>query len=117
MDFKVTSQGGQSNLNISNNTEGTIKTKNKEVVQKEVTAKDKGDREEDLKKAVNKLNEFLKNENTYVEYSVHKDLGDIMVKIINKDTKEVLMELPPKKILDLVAKMMELVGVTIDKKV
>lgn len=117
MDLKVTSQGGQSNLNISNNTEGTIKIKNKEVVQKEVTAKDKGYREEDLKEAVNKLNEFLKDENTYVEYSVHKELGDIMVKIINQETKEVLMELPPKKILDLVAKMMELVGVTIDKKV
>lgn len=117
MDFKVVSQGGQANLNVLNNTDNTVKANNNKDVIKEVEAKDKGYREEDLKEAVDKLNKFLNQENTYVEYSVHKEFGDIMVKIINQDTKEVIMECPPKKILDLVAKMMELSGVAIDKKV
>ena len=39
-----------------------------------------------------------------------------MIKIIDNDTKEVLMEVPPKKILDVVAKMCELAGVLVDKK-
>ena len=115
LDFKIISHGEQINLNISNNTGNTDNINNEDIVQA-VTAKDKGYREEDLKEAVDKLNKFLKNENTYVEYSIHEKFGDVMIKIINKDTKEVIMECPPKKILDLVAKMMELVGVAVDKK-
>ena len=40
---------------------------------------------------------MLKVENTFVEYSVHEKLGDIMVKVVNGDTKEVIMEYPPEK--------------------
>ena len=115
MDFKVTSQGGQSNLNTSAVIENKKVSANRDVIEA-VSAKDKGYREEDIAKAVDKLNKFLKDENTYAEYSTHKELGDIMIKIIDQDTKEVIMECPPKKILDLIAKMMELVGVSIDKK-
>lgn len=119
MDFKVTSQGGQANLGNTSYVDTSIEVKQvpvgKDAV-KAVTVKDKGYREEDIAKAVDKLNKFLKDENTYAEYSVHEKFGDIMIKIINQDTKEVIMECPPKKILDLVARMVELVGVAIDKK-
>lgn len=115
MDLKVTSQGGQASLNTSVVSEIKQVPANKDVVEA-VTAKDKGYREEDIAKAVDKLNKFLKDENTYAEYSVHEKLGDIMIKIINQDTKEVIMEYPPKKILDLIAKMCELAGIAIDKK-
>lgn len=115
MEVKVTSQGGQVNLNTLQNKEVKKLSVNKDVVEA-VTDKNKVYREEDLAKAVDKLNKFLKDEHTYAEYSIHEKLGDIMIKIINEDTKEVIMECPPKKILDLVAKMMEMVGVAIDKK-
>lgn len=82
----------------------------------EVTSKDKGYREEEIVKAVDKLNKFLQDDNTSAEYTVHEVFGDVMIKIIDNDTKEVLMEVPPKKILDLVAKMCELAGVLVDKK-
>jgi flagellar protein FlaG len=39
-----------------------------------------------------------------------------MIKIIDDKTGEVIQEVPPKKILDMVAKMLEIVGVLIDKK-
>lgn len=116
MDFKVVSQGGQANLGVSSINESKQASANKDVIEA-VSAKDKGYREEDIAKAVEKLNKFLKEENTYAEYSVHKELGDIIIKIIDEDTKEVIMECPPKKILDLIAKMMKLVGVSVDKKV
>ncbi|WP_291647800.1 flagellar protein FlaG [Clostridium sp.] len=115
MEMKVASQGGQVNLSTVKNPEIKQVSENKDVVEA-VSAKDKNYKKEDVIKAIDKLNEFLKDEHTYAEYSVHEKLGDVMVKIINEDTKEVIMECPPKKILDLVAKMMELVGVSIDKK-
>ena len=72
--------------------------------------------EKQIKDAINKINKFLKSENTYAEYSVHEKLGRIMVKIVDQDTKEVLLECPPKKVVDLVANMMELTGVIVDEK-
>lgn len=69
----------------------------------------------DLDKALRKLNNFLKDERTHAEYSVHKDLGTIMIKVVDEDTKEVILEVPPQKILDIVASMCKQVGL-IDKK-
>ena len=115
MDLKVTSQGGQANLNTKLVDEVRQVPANKDVVNA-VGAKDKIYSKEEVAKAVEKLNEFLKEDNTYAEYSVHEKFGDIMIKIIDDKTKEVLMEYPPKKILDLVAKLCELAGIAIDKK-
>ena len=40
-----------------------------------------------------------------------------MVKVINEDTNEVIREIPPEQILDMVAKMWELAGILVDKSV
>ncbi|MEG0307378.1 MAG: flagellar protein FlaG [Clostridium sp.] len=71
---------------------------------------------EDVDKAVDKINKVIEDEGVYAEYSVHDKFNQIMIKIIDKDTKEVVLELPSKKIIDMVAKMCEMVGVLIDKK-
>lgn len=71
---------------------------------------------EEIGKAVDKLNKFLEDENVHAVYEVHEKLRDVMIKIVNNDTNEVILEIPPKKILDMVAKMMETVGVLLDKK-
>ena len=70
---------------------------------------------EDLDKAVKKLNKFLEDEKTHAEYEKHKDLGTIMVRIVDDETEKVVIELPPKKVLDMIASMCKQVGL-IDKK-
>lgn len=70
----------------------------------------------DLEKAITKLNKFLEDDNAYAEYKVHDKFGDIMIKIVDSKTKDVIMEVPPKKILDMVAKLCEMAGVVFDKK-
>ena len=40
-----------------------------------------------------------------------------MIKIHDKETDEVIVEYPPEKILDMVAKMCERAGIFMDKKV
>lgn len=69
-----------------------------------------------LKNAVEDLNKVLKAEDAYAEYNVHDFFGDILIKIVDNKTKEVLMECPPKKVIDLVAKLCEINGVLIDKE-
>lgn len=73
-------------------------------------------KDKDLKNAVEKLNNFLEDNKTHAEYEVHEKLNDVMIKIVDDNTGKVIQEIPSKKILDMVAKMMEMVGVLFDKK-
>jgi flagellar protein FlaG len=70
----------------------------------------------ELHKSIAKLNKILGDEGTHAEYSVYKELGTTMVKIIDDDSKKVILELPSEKILDMIASMCEKAGL-IDKKV
>lgn len=70
----------------------------------------------ELDKALEKVNNFLKDDKTHAEYSVHKDFGTLMIKIVDDESDKVVMELPPEKILDMIASMCKQFGL-LDKKV
>ena len=53
---------------------------------------------------------------TQLEFSIHEGTKEIMVKVINTDTKEVVREIPAEKILDMVAKIWELAGIIVDER-
>jgi len=122
MQLKVTGQGRQNNLStevvekvsLQNNMEVATDTKKYDKQEKDFNEKDYN--EKDLEVAVKKLNNFLKDENTHAEYSMHDTFNVIIIKIVDDKTHEIIMEVPPKKILDMVAKMCELVGVVFDKR-
>ncbi|OPA75817.1 hypothetical protein BVG16_20190 [Paenibacillus selenitireducens] len=66
---------------------------------------------------ITKANKALQGIETKLEVSVHKKTGDIMVKVLNKETDEVVREIPPEKFIDLVVKLQELsAGIIIDEK-
>lgn len=65
--------------------------------------------------AIEKANQKLQYYDTRVEFSIHEETRQIMVKIYKND--EVIREIPPEKILDMVAKMIELAGLFVDEKV
>ncbi|MEK3825581.1 flagellar protein FlaG [Paenibacillus polysaccharolyticus] len=73
--------------------------------------------DEQLIKAIDKAVKALQGPTTTLEMSVHEKTHQILVKVLNKETGEVLREIPPEKTLDLVAKMMEIAGIVIDEKV
>lgn len=50
------------------------------------------------------------------EFAIHKETKQIMVKVIDKNTQEVLREIPAEKVLDAVAHMCELAGIFMDEK-
>ena len=51
-----------------------------------------------------------------LKFSIHKDTKRIMVKVVDKETKEVLREIPPEKVLDIMAKVEKNAGLYIDEK-
>lgn len=71
---------------------------------------------EELIHAINTANESLKLDNKELKYSVHKKTGTIMVKLVDSESKEIIREMPPEKILDMVAKMWEMAGLFVDER-
>jgi len=65
---------------------------------------------------IEKANKAITGATCRFEYSIHEGTKEIMVKVINKETQEVIREIPPEKILDMVAKMWELVGILVDER-
>jgi len=73
--------------------------------------------QDDVLQAVKQANKALEGTNRRFEYSVHEQTKTLMIKVINSDTDEIIREIPPEKILDLIAKLWELAGLIVDEKV
>jgi flagellar protein FlaG len=65
---------------------------------------------------IEKANRAIEGATCSFEFSIHERTKQIMVKVIDKDTKEVIREFPPEKILDMVAKMWEVAGIIVDER-
>ena len=69
---------------------------------------------ERLKKAVEQLNKKMANSEAI--YGIHDGTNRVTIKIVDKDTKEVIKELPPEKTLDMIAKAWEMAGILVDER-
>ena len=67
-------------------------------------------------KIIEKANKAIDGATSSFEFSIHEQTKQIMVKVIDKETKEVIREFPPEKILDMVAKMWEVAGIIVDER-
>ena len=74
-------------------------------------------KEEQVLKAIEEANKSFALTQTSFEFSIHDRTKEIMVKVFNKETGEVIREIPPEKILDMVAQIWELAGLLVDEKV
>ncbi len=66
--------------------------------------------------AIEKANEAVSIANRRFEYSIHEKTKHIMVKVIDIKTEEIVREIPPEKILDLVAMIWEMTGLIVDER-
>ncbi|OLS03782.1 flagellar protein FlaG [Tissierella creatinophila] len=71
---------------------------------------------EDLEKAVEDANHIIFKDDKRFEFKMHERTGRMMVKLIDKETDEIIKEIPPEKILDLVASIWDLVGILVDER-
>ena len=66
--------------------------------------------------SIEKANQKILGPNKEFEFAIHKQTKQIMVKVVDKDTKEIIREIPPEKVLDAGAHMCELAGIFVDEK-
>ena len=69
---------------------------------------------EQIKKAVEQMNKNMSHSEAV--FGIHEETNRVTIKIVDKDTKEVIKELPPEKTLDMIAKAWELAGLLVDEK-
>ena len=67
-----------------------------------------------IESAVNHANKQLRK--TGCQFSYHEGTKRVSIKIIDKETEEVIREIPPEETLEMVEKMWELAGILVDEK-
>ena len=71
----------------------------------------------ETEKALETLKDYMDSVQTDLKIQVHQETGKIMVKIVSKDDGKVVREVPPEELLNLSARIKDMMGVLFDKKV
>ncbi len=69
---------------------------------------------EGIRKAVETLNKNMSQSEAV--FGIHESTNRVMIKIIDKETKELIKEFPAEQTLDMIAKAWELAGILVDEK-
>ncbi len=88
---------------------------------KDGQAKDEGKNLQDVspekvKGAINEINQKIRPTNTQCEFKYHEKTNRISITVRDRETDEVIREIPPEKTLDMIAKTLELAGILVDEK-
>ena len=87
---------------------------NKEVNTKEISEKDA----QKIRETVDKMNEELKNVDTSIKFKVHESqeggLNRVSIKVVEKDSDKVIIEIPSEESIEFSEKMEELTGLLFD---
>ena len=91
--------------------QGKQSTYESDVSLKEELSSDKA------KKMTESINKLLETTSTKLRYEYHDKLEKYYVTLVDKQTDEVIQEIPNKKLMDMYAAMLDFVGVFVDKKI
>ncbi len=71
---------------------------------------------EKVESALRDINAKIRPTHTECQFSYHEQTERISIKVLDRDTGEVIREIPPEKTLDMIAKSLELAGILVDEK-
>lgn len=70
-----------------------------------------------IKKAVEEINKkSLQRTQSEAIFGIHEATNRVTIKIVDKNTKEIIKEYPPEETLDMIAKVWEMAGLMVDEK-
>lgn len=72
--------------------------------------------EKQVKSTIALANNELKHAKTGLDFKYHEATKRVSITVYDKDTKEVIREIPPEKSLDMLEKMWELAGMVVDDR-
>lgn len=95
---------------LAGNTEAPSQNQNQESVQNKPKV-------DELQQALNKVKERFERVNIGFEYYIDEATNREVVKVIDKNTNEVIRQFPPEEILNMLQKMYEMLGILVDEKI
>ena len=84
--------------------------------EKEKGQKENSASEKQIKEAISKANNKMRSHLTRCEFSYHEETKRVSIKVVDKDTEEVIREIPPEEALEMLERMWELAGILIDER-
>ncbi len=72
--------------------------------------------EQQIKNALSLANNKMRNQRTRCEFSYHEETKRISIKVLDRDTEEVIREIPQEETLDMLERMWELAGILVDER-
>lgn len=73
--------------------------------------------QEKIRRIAQAMDEYVRSSQTSLRIQVHPGTGDFMVKVISEEDGRTIREIPPEEILNLAARMEEMMGLLYDEKV
>ncbi|WP_413364929.1 flagellar protein FlaG [Lysinibacillus sp. 3P01SB] len=70
-----------------------------------------------IQQAVKAMNDLLEVNNSASKFTYHEGLERYYVTVVNRETEEVIKEIPPKKLLDAFYEMQKMLGMIVDEKI
>lgn len=93
---------------VSRVQENEGKTKAEEITEQKSATNAK------IKNVIDEINK--KAHNSEAVFGIHDATNRVTIKIVDKESKEVIKEYPPEETLDMIAKVWELAGIMVDEK-
>lgn len=116
--ISINSRISQAQTSIASSGNGEIKIpKQTNQSEEQRFTEDKRFSEKEVIDLIEKANKDIITYDRRLEFSIHEKTKQIMVKIIDVRTDEIIRELPPEKILDMVGAMWEFAGIIVDRKI
>lgn len=69
-----------------------------------------------LKDAIAEANKKLTFGNNECEFRYHEEINRVSIKVINRQTKEVIREIPSQETIEMLQKLQEMTGLLVDEK-
>ncbi|AFC30336.1 flagellar protein FlaG protein [Paenibacillus mucilaginosus 3016] len=72
--------------------------------------------DEQVARSLERAIKAAEGKHTALQFSVHEQTKQIMVKVLDKDSGELIREVPSEKRLDFLAKLWQMAGILVDEK-
>lgn len=109
--------GSRPNIGEQEITNQTKRVESKNHVEEKYFFEKRVYSEDDVQDIIEKANkEFIAHDRKF-EFSIHEKTKQVMIKVLDSVTNDVIKELPPERLLDIIAGIWEVAGIMVDKKI
>lgn len=71
---------------------------------------------QEVTNAIDKINKTVRIFNRSIQFTKHEESGRLWVKVVDTETKKIVREIPPEEILEIMARIEEMVGLLVDER-